>query len=69
MHRAYCVPCDSDLDFMEPSDLRQVPDTQEVFLDPDSEISLIFEILERVEPSDAVDAVKSERHSLPKIIR
>jgi hypothetical protein len=30
------------------SDLRQVPDTQEVFLYPDSDVSIIFEILQVV---------------------
>lgn len=39
-----------------PSDLRQVPDTQEVFLDPQSNVSLILEILVRVEPNDLKDA-------------
>ena len=39
-----------------PSDLRQVPDTQEVYLDPQSNVSLILEILVRVEPNDLKDA-------------
>lgn len=32
--------------------MRQVPDTQEVLLSPDSEISYVVEILQRVEPDD-----------------
>lgn len=39
------------------SDLRQVPDTQEVFLDPESDMSVIVEILQRVDAEDAKDAV------------
>ena len=39
-----------------PSDLRQVPDTQEVFLDPQSNVSLILEVLVRVDPHDLKDA-------------
>lgn len=40
------------------SQLRQVPDTQEVFLYPDSDVSIIVEILERVEPSDFSEAAR-----------
>ncbi|TCD66454.1 hypothetical protein EIP91_001334 [Steccherinum ochraceum] len=40
------------------SDLRQVPDTQEVFLYPDSSKSLILEVLERVEAVGAEDAAR-----------
>jgi len=39
-----------------PSDLRQVPDTQEVFLDPQSNVSFILEVLVRVDPNDPKDA-------------
>jgi hypothetical protein len=39
-----------------PSDLRQVPDTQEVYLDPQSNVSLILEILVGVEPDSLYDA-------------
>lgn len=45
-------------DLIDASDLRQVPDTQEVFLYPDSEISIIFEVLERVDKEDDHDAVR-----------
>ena len=35
-------------------DLRQIPDNQEVFLYPDSNVSIIIEVLQRVpEPNDA----------------
>lgn len=44
------------------SDLRQIPDTQEVFLFPDSDVSIIFEILEIVQEGaaahDLQEAVK-----------
>lgn len=40
------------------SDLRQVPDTQEVFLSKDTDISYIIEVLERVEAGSGVEAVK-----------
>jgi len=40
------------------SDLRQVPDTQEVFLDKDSDTSIIVEILQRVQPEDDEPAAK-----------
>ncbi|CAE7227471.1 unnamed protein product [Rhizoctonia solani] len=46
------------------SDLRQVPDTQEVFLATDSEVSIIFEILERVAPDDPIEVVKFHFESL-----
>lgn len=38
------------------SDLRQIPDAQEVFLEQQSDISYIFEILDRVEPIDPREA-------------
>jgi hypothetical protein len=47
-------------------DIRQVPDTQEVLLYPDSDVSLIFEILERVDEEDPQDAAK---FCLPSSIR
>ena len=39
-------------------DLRQIPDTQEVFLYPDSSASIIVEILQRVEPSHYDAAIR-----------
>jgi hypothetical protein len=45
----------SDLTY---SDVRQVPDNQEVFLYPDSDISMIVEILQKVEPASLDDAIK-----------
>ncbi|EIM90400.1 Mog1p/PsbP-like protein [Stereum hirsutum FP-91666 SS1] len=49
---------------VDASQLRQVPDTQEVFLYPDSDVSIIVEILERVEPSDFSEAAKFHFDSL-----
>ncbi|BGP46231.1 hypothetical protein JCM10450v2_002071 [Rhodotorula kratochvilovae] len=41
--------------FLDASDLRQVPDTQEVFLAPDSDLSLIVEVLELVKGEGSAD--------------
>ncbi|THU99357.1 Mog1p/PsbP-like protein, partial [Dendrothele bispora CBS 962.96] len=49
---------------IDASDIRQVPDTQEVFLFPNSAISIIVEVLQRVEPADSKDAVKFHFDSL-----
>ena len=38
--------------------MRQVPDTQEVFVSSNSDVSFVLEILERVEPSDPKDAAE-----------
>jgi hypothetical protein len=35
------------------SNLRQVPDTQEVFVFPDSDVSIVFEILQIVQEGEA----------------
>jgi hypothetical protein len=50
-------------------DLRQVPDNQEVFVYPNSPISIIVEILERVAQEDDQEAAKfgSSFHSASKI--
>ncbi|KAH9854039.1 Mog1p/PsbP-like protein [Lenzites betulinus] len=42
---------------LDASDFRQVPDTQEVYLSPDSDISIIVEVLESVAASDLREAV------------
>lgn len=39
-------------------DLRQVPDTQEVFLYPDSEISIIVEVLQSVDTNNFQDTAR-----------
>lgn len=49
---------------IDASDLRQVPDTQEVFLYSDSDVSIIVEILQRVDPNDDYDAIKFHFDSL-----
>ncbi|KII88962.1 hypothetical protein PLICRDRAFT_109092 [Plicaturopsis crispa FD-325 SS-3] len=49
---------------IDASEIRQVPDTQEVFLYPDSSISIIAEILQRVEPTNFTDAAKFHFDSL-----
>jgi hypothetical protein len=47
------------------SDLRQVPNTQEVFLSADSGVSFIVEVLQRVDAEDPVEAIKfSLRHHI-----
>ncbi|KAF2769113.1 Mog1p/PsbP-like protein [Teratosphaeria nubilosa] len=44
--------------FADVSDIRQVPDHQEVWLDKDGFTSIIVEILERVEKSDDIEALR-----------
>ena len=44
--------------YLNYSDIRQVPDTQEVLLYPDSSVSIVVEILERVQPEDDEGAAK-----------
>ncbi|QRW00013.1 Ran guanine nucleotide release factor [Ceratobasidium sp. AG-Ba] len=46
------------------SELRQVPDTQEIFLSPESDVSVVFEVLESVEPVDPQGAAKFHFDSL-----
>lgn len=46
------------------SDLRQVPDNQEVLLSSDSEVTYIIEILESVPPKDLSEAVKFHFNSI-----
>jgi len=41
------------------SDLRQIPDTQEVFLSPDSDLSFIVEVLELVKEEGAADSLEA----------
>ena len=43
------------------SEFRQIPDAQEVYLDQTSDLSFIFEILDRVEPKDPRDAARYAR--------
>ena len=43
---------------MHNSDLRQIPDTQEVFLLKDSDTSIIFEILQMVTDEKAVNDLR-----------
>ncbi|GAA5908405.1 hypothetical protein JCM6882_007928 [Rhodosporidiobolus microsporus] len=45
--------------FLDASDLRQIPDTQEVFLSPDSDLSLIVEVLELVKDEGAADSLEA----------
>lgn len=45
-------------DLIDASDLRQIPDTQEVFLFHDSDVSIIFEILQIVNEGDAANDVR-----------
>jgi len=45
--------------------IRQVPDHQEVFLVPNSQISVIVEVLQRVAPNDDLEAAKFGGSSIP----
>ncbi|KAF5365680.1 hypothetical protein D9758_003149 [Tetrapyrgos nigripes] len=58
------ITADAPASLIDASDLRQVPDTQEVFLFPDSSISIVIEVLQKVEPTDFADAVKFHFDSL-----
>jgi len=51
-------------DLIDASDIRQVPDNQEVFMYPDSGVSIIVEILQMVEPAQSEDAIKFHFASL-----
>lgn len=51
------------------SDLRQVPDTQEVYLSPDSDTSLVIEILEHVEPTASSASQSTQGSEAEAIIR
>ncbi|KAJ6547344.1 Mog1p/PsbP-like protein [Mycena capillaripes] len=49
---------------VDASDLRQVPDTQEVLLYPDSGVSIIVEVLQRVDTADDDSAIRYHFDSL-----
>ncbi|GAA5903958.1 Ran GTPase-binding protein MOG1 [Sporobolomyces salmoneus] len=53
------LSCSIPSSFLDASDLRQIPDTQEVFLSPDSDLSLIFEVLELVKEEGAADSLEA----------
>ncbi|GAA5824460.1 hypothetical protein JCM5353_000316 [Sporobolomyces roseus] len=53
------ISCSLPSAFLDASDLRQVPDTQEVFLSPDSDLSLIVEVLELVKEEGAADSLEA----------
>ncbi|KIM48849.1 hypothetical protein M413DRAFT_438024 [Hebeloma cylindrosporum] len=58
------ITAQSAPDLIDASNIRQVPDTQEVFIYPHSNISIIVEILQRVEHSDLNDAIRFHFDSL-----
>lgn len=43
---------------VQSSDIRQVPDNQEVLIDPESDLSFVIEILQRVEKEDDKEAIE-----------
>ncbi|KAJ6623412.1 hypothetical protein B0H10DRAFT_2162427 [Mycena sp. CBHHK59/15] len=49
---------------VDASELRQVPDTQEVLLYPDSSVSIIVEVLQRVDPTHYDPAIRYHFDSL-----
>jgi len=55
---SFIAESDSQYFFVFFSDLRQVPDNQEVFIYANSDVSIVVEILEKVEPQELEDAVK-----------
>ncbi|KAF9483808.1 Mog1p/PsbP-like protein [Pholiota conissans] len=58
------ITAETAINLIDASDVRQVPDTQEVFMYPDSNVSIILEILQRVEPSHFNDAIRFHFDSL-----
>ncbi|KAF8319530.1 Mog1p/PsbP-like protein, partial [Cantharellus anzutake] len=50
--------------FIDASDLRQIPDNQEVFLSPVDDVTFIVEILEKVEEDNLLEAAKFHFDSL-----
>ncbi|KAF7338477.1 hypothetical protein MVEN_02073700 [Mycena venus] len=52
------------INLLDASDLRQVPDNQEVLLYPDSTVSIIVEVLERVDTADDDSAIRFHFDSL-----
>ena len=54
-----CIEFNSSKNLIDASSFRQIPDTQEVYLDKESNLSLIIEILEYVdECKNEYDAVR-----------
>ena len=67
-----CVVSESRNKLCEPSldlgrRIRQVPDHQEVFLVPNSQISVIVEVLQRVAPNGDLEAAKFSGFSIPLV--
>jgi len=58
------ISAQSAPDLIDASTIRQVPDTQEVFIYPHSNVSIIVEILQRVELSHFNDAIRFHFDSL-----
>ncbi|KAF9009338.1 Mog1p/PsbP-like protein [Cyathus striatus] len=58
------IVADTAPDLLDASLVRQIPDTQEVFMYKESDVSIIVEILQRVEPSTYDDAIKFHFDSL-----
>ncbi|KLO07989.1 Mog1p/PsbP-like protein [Schizopora paradoxa] len=52
------ITIDLPSNLVDVSAIREVPDTQEVFISPSSEASYVIEILQRVDPSDPKDAAR-----------
>ncbi|KAF8590522.1 Mog1p/PsbP-like protein [Ramaria rubella] len=58
------ITMDVPQDFIDASGLRQIPDTQEVYLDPASDISIIVEVLQGVDVEGPEHAIKFHFDSL-----
>ncbi|KAF8638490.1 hypothetical protein AX16_010473 [Volvariella volvacea WC 439] len=54
----------TDQELIDASELRQVPNSQEIFLYRHSAVSIIIEVLQSVDPSDNYDAIKFHFSSL-----
>ena len=56
VHQKECLRRNANALYLR--DVRQVPDTQEVFMYPNSSVSIILEILQKVEPSQLDEAIR-----------
>lgn len=55
------------LDFIDASDFRQVPDTQEVFVNTEYDDSIVFDLMERFEAASDEEALKEHLNEISDI--
>jgi hypothetical protein len=59
------IQCHLPHGLVDVSDLRQVPDTQEVFISKTTDVSYIFDVTQAVEPQEPQAAIQSVPFVLP----